>query len=386
MKGHLVESRGKRGGSVWYLIYDEPRERGAPRKQHRERLGSMPKNHALARMRKILNGIDEGTWVKERRDLTVERFVTDWLDAVKFDLATNTHVRYAGLMKQHVIPRIGKMQLARVTPQHLSRIYKAVHEAGLSAQTALHIHRAVHTALNYAVKVTKDLRENVASRLKAPTVEHRVNTSITPEKVRALFASVRGTRLEAPIILAGLTGLRRGELLALTWATIDLKRESLYVAQAVAHTRRHGVEFKLPKSKRSRRVIPLAPECVELLRVHKERQAAIQADAGEAYDNQDLVFPSPDGSPWLPDSFSVQFAKLARTAGLEGFRLHYLRHSFATLALADGVSIRELSDLLGHGDPSFTVRTYAHAVPGAGRAAVTNLARSLLGPEVGTSA
>ena len=298
--------------------------------------------------RKALREVDEGTWIKRRRDLTVERFVTSWLEAIKYDVATNTHVRYTGLMKQHVIPRVGKVQLAKLTPQHLTRIYQAARTEGLSPQTVLHVHRAMHTALNYGVKVTKDLSENVAGRLKAPRVERRVSTTITPEKVRTLIEAARGTRLEVPVLLSALTGMRRGELLALKWSTVSLDRGSLYVAEALEHTRSHGVAFKAPKSRTSRRVLPLAPECVALLRAHKDAQDALKAKAGEAYLDMDLVFPNPDGAPWPPDSFSVQFGKLARTAECQGFRLHDLRHAFATLTLADGASIREVSDLLGH--------------------------------------
>lgn len=388
MKGHLVERRGKRG-SVWYLIYDEPKERGAPRKQHRERLGAVSKKQALAMQRKALIPIDEKTWVKERRDLTVEGFVTAWLEAVKYDLSPNTHVRYTGLMKQHVIPRIGKMQLSRVTSQHLTQIYKAVREQGLSPQTALHVHRAIHTALNYAVKVTKDLRENAASRLKAPKVERRVNTLITTARVAAVLNAAKGTRLEAPVTLAVLTGLRRGELLALKWrcCILDGDAPSLYVAEAVEQARKSSIRFKDPKSLSSRRVIPLAPEAVALLKAHRESQDRVKEEAAGAYGDSDLVFPNPDGRVWPPDSFSVQFGRLASAvAECQGFRLHDLRHAFATLTLADGVSIREVSDLLGHSSKALTLSTYAHAIPGASRAAMGNLAKRLLQAEVAGSA
>lgn len=119
----------------------------------------------------------------------------------------------------------------------------------------------------------------------------------------------------------------------------------------------------------------------------EEAQDAVETEAGEAYTDLDLVFPNPDGAPWPPDSFSVRFGKLARTAECVGFRLHDLRHAFATatLTLADGVSIGEVSDLLGHSSKSLTLSTYAHAMPGGGQAAVTNLARSLLGAEVAAS-
>jgi integrase len=334
-------------------------------------------------MRKILRKVDEGPWKPERRDVTVERFLTGWLEEIKDDLATNTHIRYTGLMKQHVIPRVGNVQLAKLTPQHLTGIYKAVRAEGLSPQTALHVHRALHTALNYGVKVTEDLSENVASRIDSPKVDRRLSASITPERVSTIITAAKGSRLEAPVTLAALTGLRRGELLALKWAWVNLDRGSLYVAEALEHTRGHGVAFKAPKSKTSRRVLPLAPECVTLLRAHKEAQDAIKAEASETYTDLDLVFPNPDGNPWPPDSFSVQFGKLARTAGCEGFRAHDLRHAFATLTLAEGTSVRDVSAMLGHSSASLTLSTYAHAMPATSRAAVSSLAQSLLQrPEV----
>jgi integrase len=375
MTGHIVQ-RGK--GGVWYLYFDEPRERGEKRKQQGIRLGTMPKTHALAKMRKILRKVDEGTWKPERRDITVQQLVTAWLDGSKNRLATNTHVRYTGLMTQHVIPSIGNMPVVKVEPRHLTKIMDAAQGAGLASQTVLHIHRALHTAFQYGVQVERVVTENVVSRIKPPRVERRLSTSITPERVSAILTAAQGSRLEVPVTLAALTGLRRGELLALKWAWVNLDQGSLFVAEALEHTRGHGVAFKAPKSRTSRRVLPIAPECVVLLRAHKEAQDAVKSNASEAYRDLDLVFPNPDGAPWPPDSFSVQFGKLARTAGCQGFRLHDLRHSFATLMLADSVSIREVSDMLGHSSKALTLSTYAHAMPGGGQAAVSNLARTLL--------
>lgn len=118
MQGHLVQ-RGKRG--VWYVYFDLPREQGQQREQHGVKLGTMPKTHAQARMRELLREVDDGTWKPQRCELTVEQLIDAWLEA-KSDLATNTHVRYTGLMKRHVIPRIGKKQAAKVTPDHLRQV------------------------------------------------------------------------------------------------------------------------------------------------------------------------------------------------------------------------------------------------------------------------
>jgi integrase len=226
------------------------------------------------------------------------------------------------------------------------------------------------------------LKENVVSLVRAPKVESRSVSPFSHDKVRTVINAVRGSRLEAPVIFASLRGLRRGELLALKLRYVNLDEGAVFVAESLEHTRAHGVRFKAPKPFRSRAAVPLAPECVELLRPHKTQQEEVQRKAGGCYADRDLVFPNPDGSPWPPDSFSVQFGKLVRAAGCEGFRLHDLRHSFATLMLAGGVSLKEVSGLLRHSSESLTLSTYAYVTVGAGRTAVSNLARSLLGSKV----
>ena len=122
----------------------------------------------------------------------------------------------------------------------------------------------------------------------------------------------------------------------------------------------------------------MAPECVALLRSRKAQQEEEQDAAGAAYTDNDLVFPNPDGQPWPPDTFSAQFAQLAKSVGMPGFRFHDLRHAFASITLADGVSIKEVQALMGHSSPVVTLSVYARSIEGLGRQAVNELARSLL--------
>lgn len=135
-------------------------------------------------------------------------------------------------------------------------------------------HRALHTALQYGVREERILNENVASRVKGPAPEKRERTPMNPEQIRFLIRVARDTRLEAPVGLTAVTGLRRGELLALRWQRVDLDKGSLFVAESLEHSRASSqrIRFKGPKSKTSRRVIPLAPECVALLRSYKAQQ------------------------------------------------------------------------------------------------------------------
>ena len=246
-------------------------------------------------------------------------------------------------------------------------------------RTSLHVHRALHAAFAYGVSEERALGENVVSRVKAPRPDDRAPAPVSRDHVCAIIAAANGTRLDVPLVLATTTGLRRGELLALRWSDVDFDRASLRVTQALEHTRSHGVRFKSPKSRSSRRLVPLAAECVELLRTHKATQDAVRA---REYADNDLVLPNPDGTPWPPDSFSVEFGKLARAAGCRGFRFHDLRHTFATFSPSSGGSIKDVQALLGHSSATLTLSTYAHVLEGAGRAVVNRLGSSLLDPEV----
>lgn len=380
MEGHLYQ-RGK--SKIWYLLYDVPLPKGEKRNLRSVRIGKMSKSEADAKKREILSKVDKGMLRERAASMSVEEFLTSWLDATRDRLAPRTAERYASIVNLHVVPVIGKVKLSKLQPEHLRKVYKSVRDKGLSAQTCLHVHRALHTAFQYGVREERILNENVASRVKGPAPEKRERTPMNPEQIRFLIRVARDTRLEVPVGLTAVTGLRRGELLALRWQRVDLDKGSLFVAESLEHSRASSqrIRFKGPKSKTSRRVIPLAPECVELLRSHRAQQEEEKAHADSAYTENDLVFPNPDGQPWPPDTFSMQFAKLAKSVGMQGFRFHDLRHAFASITLADGVSIKEVQTLMGHSSPVVTLSVYARSIEGLGRQAVNQLARSLLVPE-----
>jgi integrase len=121
-----------------------------------------------------------------------------------------------------------------------------------------------------------------------------------------------------------------------------------------------------------------------VLEAHKARQDDDRKRLGHAYSENDLVFCNEDGSLWPPDTFTKQFANIARLTGMEShFRFHDARHAFASLTLRNGVSVKEVSTLLGHASPTLTLSTYARAIEGVGRAAVNDLAETLLSTQKG---
>jgi len=363
VEGHLYQ-RGK--SKIWYLLYDAPLSNGKKRNLRSVRIGKMSKSEADAKKREILSKVDKGVRDEQAGSTTVEQFLSSWLDATRDRLAPRTAERYASIVKLHVVPAIGNVKLSKLEPEHLRKLYKAVRDKSLSNQTCLHVHRALHTALQYGIREERILSENVANRVKAPATEKRERTPLNRDQVRFLIASGKSTRLELPIALTAVTGLRRGELLALRWQHVDLDKGSVFVAESLEHSRATSqrIRFKGPKSKTSRRVIPLAPECVALLRSRKAQQEEEQDAAGAAYTDNDLVFPNPDGQPWPPDTFSAQFAQLAKSVGMRGFRFHDLRGTRLCRSHWQRVSNKEVQTLMGHSSPVVTLSVYARALEG----------------------
>jgi integrase len=375
MKGHV-----RKRGSVWYATVDLPRPVGAARKQKQVRLGKGTKAEAEARLREYLRPFDDGSYEPEA-EMTVAELLSAWLRDIEHRIAAKTWEGYESKVRCHLTPALGSISLKKLKPQHIVSAYAAFREKGLSSQTCTHLHRILSTALAYGVKTLRVLKQNPASSVDAPRAKQREMQPLSEDQVRLIVEAAKGTRLEVPVLTAALTGVRRGELLALKWSGIDFERGTLSVTGTVEHSRRYGVRFKPEtKTKSSRRVVPMAADLAAILRLHREEQEGQRRETGVAWVENDLVFCNPDGSLWPPDTITKQFAELAATAGLAGFRLHDLRHAFASITLKNGVSVKEVSALLGHSSSVLTLSTYAHVMEGMGREAVEGLAKSLLGP------
>jgi integrase len=169
-----------------------------------------------------------------------------------------------------------------------------------------------------------------------------------------------------------MTGMRRGEILGLRWADIDFETARLSVRQALVAVA-YGVIESTPKSHNAR-VIDLDPETVDLLREHRRRQAEERLEWGTDYQDRDLVTCHENGTPIHPHSFSQTFERLIKRAGIRVIRLHDLRHTHATLALKAGVPVKVVSERLGHETPAFTLKQYAHVIPGMQAAAAAVVA------------
>ena len=185
-------------------------------------------------------------------------------------------------------------------------------------------------------------------------------------------------RSEGAWRLAAMTGMRRGEVLGLRWRDVDLNSARLSVRHAVVSVA-YTVLDSTPKSHQAR-VIDLDEATVDQLRSHRERQRREREEWGDDYVGRDLVVAKEDGEALHPDSFSQTFERLVRRAGLRRIRLHDLRHTHATLAVKAGVPVKVISERLGHESPAFTLRQYAHVMPGMQAEAAAQIAKAIAHP------
>jgi integrase len=293
---------------------------------------------------------------------TVERFLNHWLETIASSIRPRTFQSYRILVERHIAPELGRLRLDKLSPQHVQALLARKSASGLSAQTVRHVRAILRIALNQAMKWGQIAR-NAASLAVAPKLERRSFRSLSPEEARQLLRTARGDRLEAMYSVALSLGLRMGEILGLRWRDVDLDGATLTVNQAIYRIAGKGLVTAEPKTDRSRRSLFLPDGVLSAMKAHRLRQLQERLAAGSRWQDRGLVFTSRIGTPCEPRNLFRGFKTLLREAGLPVIRFHDLRHSAASLLLAQGVPMRAVMELLGHSSISTTADIYSHVMP-----------------------
>lgn len=399
--GTIVKRVSKKGAVSWLLKYDAGRD-AAGLRQQRYKTVRGSKSAAEKELRRLLAEVDAGTHVGPTR-VTVSRWVEQWLQTLESrqTVSARTLEGYAAWLRVHVLPTLGEIEIQKLTAAHIDGLYtrllksgsrssaaRASGEAiGLSPQTVLHIHRAVFTCLKAATR-KRLLARNPAEDVEAPRARRARNggggegdpmKALDKDQCATLLDAFRGKPLW-PIVVLGLgTGLRRGEMLALRWSSIDLDKKTLTVSRSVERTSA-GIRVKAEaKNESSRRTIGIDDELVELLRAHRRGQKELALRLGVPYPPDSLLFPMvvarhkgrqparlvardvDFNRPSSPDAVSKEFTRVARTLGFQGFTLHCLRHTHAT-QLLEVLPVHPVSQRLGHSSPVVTSAIYSHVL------------------------
>ncbi len=340
---------------------------------------------------RLLRDLDAGEWADPGR-LTLGRYLEErWLPHAATRVRHSTHVRYAGLVRTHIVPRIGRVKLAKLRPAHCQAVLDAMTAAGQSSASVLQAHRVLSSALRQAVR-WQVLATNPAAGATPPRVERRHLEVPDAPAVRRLLEEARETESFVPLLIAAATGMRRGEVLGLRWRDVDLGAAKARVVATLQRVRGELV-FVPPKTDQGRRTISLPPFAVEALRGHRKAQNERRLLLGEAWSDLGLVVDRGDGLPLDPDTFTHAFERFAERAGIRapktktrpahGANLHSLRHAYATTMLLSGVHPKVVSEALGHSNVAFTMRVYQHVLPSMGEQAAAAIEAALGGASPG---
>lgn len=314
---------------------------------------------------------------------TFSQLLDRWLDECeRMDLSPTTLRTYRAQVKQTIRPRLGKVVLTRLTPKHLDDLYGQMKEEGRSPKTIRNHHAIISSALHQAVR-WEWVRENVADKAKPPRVSQRRVKAPSVEAVRSVIeaAEERDPRLAPLLMLAALTGLRRGELCALRWTDVDFDHAQLDVSRSVVVVP-GGLAEKSTKTDRFR-IVALDDVGIALLTRHRAQVDGWATEAETIVPTDAYVFShAVDGSkPFRPDNVTGFFTRVRDSLGLHDVRLHDLRHFTATQLIGAGVDVRTVAGRLGHSDPSVTLRVYSHALEERDRAAADIMGRVLSVPK-----
>lgn len=313
------------------------------------------------RMTRLLNDQQTGLPVVGEKQ-RVGDFLADWLENwVRPSVKPKTFSSYSDTVRLHLVPSLGRIVLAKLTPQHVQAMMNDRLASGLSPRTVSYIRSVLSIALARAVKLGL-VHRNVVALVDRPNVARHEVRPLTVEQSRALLAAAQDHRLGALFSVALALGFRKGEGLGLRWQDVDFDAGTIAISGALQRIGGSLVRTET-KNNASRRMLSVPTVAMKALREHRVRQMEERLAAGERWRDSGLVFTTTIGTPLDPRNVLRHFSRVLSAAGIAHVRFHDLRHSCATLLLAQGVPARVVQDILGHSAIRVTMDTYAHVMP-----------------------
>lgn len=302
----------------------------------------------------------------QKGDILFTDFLLKWLRVAKSTVKLTTYASYEMMATRIIIPYFETLniKLKELTTEDIQEFYSAQLER-VSANTVIHYHAVIHRALKYAVKI-KTIQSNPAVNVERPRKEKFIGSFYDKKEINTLFDIIQGHPLEVAIKLAAFYGLRREEIIGLKWTAIDFENNTLTIQHTVTECNLDGKHIEVAsdtaKTDSSLRTMPLVTNFREMLLAKKEKKEHYRKLCGRSYCKEylDYIFVNEMGERWKPRYLSDGFKRILEQNGLRRIRFHDLRHTCASLLLANNVPMKKIQEWLGHSDFSTTANIYAH--------------------------
>ena len=355
----MANRRGNREGS---LYFHKTRSRWCAQVSlngHRVTKYGKTRGECREWMKEMLAKIDTGL-TYEGTHVTVQSFIEMWLKGKELSRRPKTVLQYEQVVSQHIMAYLGKLRLQDVHPSHIKQLYALKRDEGRGDRTVQLIHTILHNIFKQAVR-EGILGRNPVDAVERPKVEQSEMQTLKEEQSREFLIAASGSSFEAIYYLALTTGMREGELLGLKWSDLDRNKSILFVQRQLQHIPGQGYTLVPPKTKSGRREIKLGRGTLLELEAHEERQKAQKAVIGDAWQDNDLIFPNSHGKPLDNKRLRSEFKRILKTAGLPNIRFHDLRHTSLSTLMDNGTPVNTVQRRAGHAMASTTVNIYGHA-------------------------
>lgn len=349
--------------------------RGLDGKMERRAVYGKTKREVMEKIAEITTDLTNGVYI-EPNDITLEQWLNIWQESYLMDVKPSTRAQYDYQIRVHIVPLLGHYQLQRITPPMIQAFYNQLvrpqkimakngrteNRKGLSAKSVKNLHGVLHKALQQAV-LCLYIKTNPCNACKLPRVEKAKTNAIQGDDVATFLDAIKSDPYQNLYFVTLFTGMRRGEIIGLTWDCIDFDKGVIRVEKQLRKDHRSGeseYEFSSLKNGKTRTITP-APIVFDVLREEKRKQAQWKLRAGEAFQNKwNLVFTNELGQHLTSVTVYNHLKRILDSIGLGHIRFHDLRHSFATLSLQNGDDIKTVSENLGHATVAFTLDVYGH--------------------------
>lgn len=296
-------------------------------------------------------------------DSLVEDYLLEWIEAHKINIEENTYEHYKSYITGRIIPFLEpmKIKVKEITGDEINALYQHLLNDGLSGTSVQRYHGVLHKAFKDAVK-RRIIPANPVDQATRPKREQFIADYYNGEEIKKLLEVAKNDEIYIPILLTAYYGLRRSEVLGIKWSAIDFTENMITIRHTVHSGKDGPIGKDRLKTKSSYRTLPLLPMIRDELLKHQQAHTELRRVMRKAYTTEYSEYVCVDalGQLYDPDFITTHFSIVLKRNNLKKIRFHDLRHSCASLLVAQGVSMKLIQEWLGHSDMNTTANIYSH--------------------------